>query len=444
MYIRARVCTLDHSAAFMPIPEVYEFAFACCNVAAVALVIWDHAITFGEEVRRVWTCGRKFSGASVLYAMMRYGTLLEKIAVLLLASWYMTPQGFVCNAAVRIQIVPMLVRTVGFGLFSSLRVLALTEQNWALSGLVFLLCVPSAIVPSFVYSNQWAQGVGQYGCKLAYLASPIIHDRLRISGIVADILAEFTVIGVTLQRTFQLRHSALPTDGYGKARPGLAVIMLRTGCIYFVALLVLSLADMLVLLFDHVPEFATRYDYWVVPYYTPVFRTIIICRFLLMLRAVYLDDGADSETGPTAQDQDRHSLHFAAGGPGSRDSSDSDFESRSHSSSFASRLIGNLGAPVDASCFDGTSEEEENWEYNHNHGDAYELSAANPDTHSIRAKDPLAAGLELMATEDKLELEFDVAGLGRRRSLAGAVNGLNGCGRLGIRSREPTSRTSPS
>lgn len=35
---------------------------------------------------------RKFSGATVLYAFLRYGTLIEKISVLLLASWYMSPE----------------------------------------------------------------------------------------------------------------------------------------------------------------------------------------------------------------------------------------------------------------------------------------------------------------------------------------------------------------
>ncbi|KAJ6571462.1 hypothetical protein B0H19DRAFT_1255430 [Mycena capillaripes] len=71
--------------------QVYEFAFVCCSIAAVALLIYDHVITLAEEVNRVWS--RKVSGATVLYACLRYGTLFEKIAVLFLASWYLTPDG---------------------------------------------------------------------------------------------------------------------------------------------------------------------------------------------------------------------------------------------------------------------------------------------------------------------------------------------------------------
>lgn len=54
-----------------------------------ALLVWDHIICMGAEVRRIWC--RKFSGATVLYCLLRYGTLLEKITIMVLASWDMTP-----------------------------------------------------------------------------------------------------------------------------------------------------------------------------------------------------------------------------------------------------------------------------------------------------------------------------------------------------------------
>ncbi|KAJ7751498.1 hypothetical protein DFH07DRAFT_960909 [Mycena maculata] len=251
----------------------------------------------------------------------------------------------------------MILRTLGYGLFSSLRVLALSNRNWYLAILVFLLCLPSAIMPSYVYAHQDAPAVDVFGCELAYFASPTLHDRRKYSyaRIIADILSEAIVITVTVFRTFELRHSEVPIDG--KSRPGVAFLLLRDGTIYFVALLVLSLADMLVLIFDHVPEFATRYDYWVVPYYTPVFRTILICRFLLMLRAIYYDEDADA--GNTDMD---------------------------HSIQFASRVIGRMGAPVDTSRFDDNDFEDEDVVY---------------------SQDPLRAGLEIMSGSDAARPEAD-------------------------------------
>ncbi|KIJ44940.1 hypothetical protein M422DRAFT_779202 [Sphaerobolus stellatus SS14] len=75
-----------------------EFAFFCCSIADFALFIWDHVITFGEEVSKIWT--KKISGGSVLYLLLRYGTAVEKISIMLLASWYMNPHGQVLSGFV--------------------------------------------------------------------------------------------------------------------------------------------------------------------------------------------------------------------------------------------------------------------------------------------------------------------------------------------------------
>ncbi|PPQ75249.1 hypothetical protein CVT26_014814 [Gymnopilus dilepis] len=329
----------------MTLFQVYEFAFVCCSIAAVALLIWDHVITFGAEVRCMWS--RKFSGPTVLYSLLRYGTLVEKIVILLLASWYLDPRG--CDVAVRFQIFPMILRSVGFGLFSALRVYALRRNQWPLASFVFLLCLPSIVTPAYVYAHQLSPGVDRYGCELAYIASPTIHNRSEIKlnhRIIADILGETIVIIVTVSRTFRLRKELVPLDEEDK-RPGLMQLLFRDGSIYFCALLILSLADMLVLVFDNAPKFATRYDYWVVPYYTPVsFRTIIICRFLLMLRGIYYSNDADEAETPIG------TLRFA------------------------SKVIGPMGAPVDVSRFD-SQEGPEPWE----------------DEDIVYSRDPLATGM---------------------------------------------------
>ena len=41
---------------------------------AVALIVYEHIITLGEEIELIW--GRKFSPVSVLFAVNRYGALL--------------------------------------------------------------------------------------------------------------------------------------------------------------------------------------------------------------------------------------------------------------------------------------------------------------------------------------------------------------------------------
>jgi len=272
---------------------------------------------------------------------------------MILASWYITPHG--CDIAVRVQIFPMILRTLGFGLFSALRVCALMRNDWRLGSLVFLLCLPGAITPAYVYAHQLSPETqpDRFGCQLAYMASQAIHERMRVAGIVCDISSETIVIIVTLSRTFSLRGADATLAGSAK-RPGLARLLLRDGTIYFAALLVLSLADMLVLVFDHVPESVIGYDYWVVPYYTPVFRTIIICRFLLTLRAIYFDDLAGN-----GEDAPADSLRFA------------------------SRVIGSMGATVDPMQF----------------GDIFETDSLDQDEDIIMySRDPLATGLLMDST----------------------------------------------
>ncbi|KAJ7219663.1 hypothetical protein B0H12DRAFT_1224329 [Mycena haematopus] len=313
----------------MPPFQVYEFAFACCSIAAVALLIWDWVITISAEVQRIWS--RRLSGSTILYACLRYGTLCEKITVLVLASWSITPHSELLDT-------------------DSLRVLALSQKNWYLAIPVFLMCLPSAIAPAYVYAHQESPGVDIYGCLLIYTASnsAMVH-RLRIGEVVADLLSETMVIVITVSRTFWLRKFRRDEIFSGeRQQSGVALLLLRDGTVYFRALLLLSLTDMLVLTLDHVPEFATLYDYWVVPYFTPVFRTIIICRFLLMLRAVYYDDDDEENID--------HPIHFA------------------------SRIIGPLGAPVDATLFDEVRDEDE-----------------DEDEESVYAVDPFVAGLMVMS-----------------------------------------------
>ncbi|KAG6815077.1 hypothetical protein H0H93_011038, partial [Arthromyces matolae] len=116
---------------------------------------------------------------------------------------------------------------------------------------------------------------------------------LRIAGIIGDILSETIVILVTFRKTYKVNKDLELANVVRKK--GLAYLMLRD--------------DMLVLIFDHVPQPVVGYDYWVVPYYTPVFRTIIICRFILSLRSIYFNDSDPDDTGTLAQ---AWSLRFAS------------------------------------------------------------------------------------------------------------------------------------
>ena len=49
-------------------------------ISQVALLFYDHAVTFVDEVQRIWR--RKFSGATLIYLLTRYVATLERITLL--------------------------------------------------------------------------------------------------------------------------------------------------------------------------------------------------------------------------------------------------------------------------------------------------------------------------------------------------------------------------
>ncbi|TCD60743.1 hypothetical protein EIP91_009611 [Steccherinum ochraceum] len=54
-----------------------------CEVAALAFLVYDHILTLPGEVKLVW--GRKFTGATALFMLIRYTTLVSKVALLVTA-----------------------------------------------------------------------------------------------------------------------------------------------------------------------------------------------------------------------------------------------------------------------------------------------------------------------------------------------------------------------
>ncbi|KAG6918292.1 hypothetical protein DXG01_015384 [Tephrocybe rancida] len=293
-------------------PVTFSLAVVTPLVFPSPSQVWDHVLTFGDEVSKIWS--RKFSGATVLYCLLRYGTLVEKMSVMFLASWNMSP--------------------------------------------------------------HWASGVDRYGCELAYLASPVVHDRsecyffygevatnavvVRIAGIIGDILSETIVIIVTFMKTYRLRKDLEPAA----VKMGLAQLLFRDVRPRRKFPVTLKKASHLMMPGTK-PQPVVGYDYWVVPYYTPV--TIIICRFLLMLRAIYYNDD-DNDTGTQVL-----SMRFASG------------------------VVGPLGTTVDPDSdddYNGNGDDEDDDD------DDESIPRGNIEG-VVFSKDPFAAGMGLTKTRGK-------------------------------------------
>ncbi|KAI0628621.1 hypothetical protein C8Q77DRAFT_1067864, partial [Trametes polyzona] len=97
------------------------------------LLAYDHLLTFPGEVQFVW--GRKFSGATVVFLLNRYVTLLAKIMLPVSTFWWPHQTDQVCF---RFPSTLLL-------LFSALRIYAIWNKDWKpfLFVLIVALSVPA-------------------------------------------------------------------------------------------------------------------------------------------------------------------------------------------------------------------------------------------------------------------------------------------------------------
>ncbi|KIJ38326.1 hypothetical protein M422DRAFT_258977 [Sphaerobolus stellatus SS14] len=80
------------SATTSPTPEIlasnilYLHATLYLTLAPIIAMIYDHSLTFDQEVRRIWR--RPLSGASLLFLMVRYLSLSFGVLGLV---WFLSP-----------------------------------------------------------------------------------------------------------------------------------------------------------------------------------------------------------------------------------------------------------------------------------------------------------------------------------------------------------------
>ncbi|KAJ7881241.1 hypothetical protein B0H13DRAFT_1891447 [Mycena leptocephala] len=205
---------------------------------------------------------------------------------------------------------------------------------------------------------HWRFTTETFICKLRY--NYVNFSAVRISGIVADVLSETSVIFVTVRRTFWLRNTF-----DGKNHPGLAMLLLKNGTIYFMYEFVYSteilplkvIQSLTCSVLGRYARFNSR-----------------VCNPIRLLGGAILYTRLSHH----------NYLPLPSYAPGCvlrRKRRPPDGMEVDQSIRFASRVIGPMGAPVDASRFDEDSDIEEE--------------------ESVYAEDPLVAGLKMMSDTPK-------------------------------------------
>ncbi|KAM5541382.1 hypothetical protein V8D89_004936 [Ganoderma adspersum] len=222
---------LDNAAL---ISEYHSLAVSdYTGFATLALIVYEYLITIGAEVELFWR--RKVTGASVLFLANRYLVLFYNLSLLRdLWPFTISSCGQWANGTRAVEILCY----VPWGAFSALRVFALTNRNWFVALIVFLLSMAPVGVnfADFHWSTITIDSV--WGCGQDVAESPSLSTSLTIISRTSLIASDLIVIVVTWLATYKTTRLAR-VAGH-KSRITLSVLLLRDGMIYFIVLMTMN------------------------------------------------------------------------------------------------------------------------------------------------------------------------------------------------------------
>ncbi|KAH9893627.1 hypothetical protein C8Q73DRAFT_666290 [Cubamyces lactineus] len=236
------------------------------TVGPIALLVYEYAITFGQEVRYVWM--QKKTGAAVLFLMIRYASLVTWCGIEA-ATYMLTLSDQSCSKLNKAEGIMEIFILLPIAVFSALRTLALSNMNRTLAIVTFILaCGPVAI-------NLWVYiAIGVFGTNI-----PVI-GCIAESNETAHEALMWTKLGLAWMQV--VSH-----EGDGTTRDGV-------------------LHDLI-----------TGQAISLIPIFTEPLTVIIICRFLLALQRANIKstglETTDSELGGSGGDlYGSGTLHFAS------------------------------------------------------------------------------------------------------------------------------------
>ncbi|RPD54965.1 hypothetical protein L226DRAFT_464333 [Lentinus tigrinus ALCF2SS1-7] len=221
------------AAELQPVLESADAAFLI-SCAATALVLYEHVITFGTEVQQVWK--RNISGATILFILTRYMTLLNRIFVTI--GLYSIDSKETASASILIVVMSAIAAVRVYALWNrDIRlfiVVMVAGMFPALTNLFFRSASSVYILPTNLYSCQVAPTAM---AKSAYIA-------LSIATRVVSICSDGLVVALTWVKTYRVFVLTRKIS----FRTNYSALILRDGTLYFLAVCVLNLVAIVYLM----------------------------------------------------------------------------------------------------------------------------------------------------------------------------------------------------
>ncbi|KAK7678287.1 hypothetical protein QCA50_018635 [Cerrena zonata] len=319
--------------------------------ATDTLVMYDYLLSLSTEIRCIWK--RKFSAATILYFINRYGIIFYRITEVIQVVSFKNPteaeadtvrlRSFpVCNVVFRINQCVLSVVTLTIPAFLALRLYAIWNNDIRVFVGVFclsmvvpalniyylsakrIIALPSPLVGCGEIVNLNSDGFVQQFRKYH---QNIFDRRFDIFNIVPIFNASYSIIFAVVIMVLTWAKTAAIVKMFSAAglkmrpRTSLVYMLLRDGISY---LGVISLDSLLRLLGNHVKVLGSSSAI------TQVIQSILMSHFLLNLRSVYMSPSGANPDSPG------NSLTFT----------------------YSSMIVGNLGAPL-RDVYDTDEEEDE-------------------------------------------------------------------------------------
>ncbi|KAI0740858.1 hypothetical protein C8Q76DRAFT_853142 [Earliella scabrosa] len=327
--------------------ELYYPAFVLIYYAAgsAALLLYDCSLTFTDEVQRIWK--RRFSGVTVVYLLIRYTVLFNRILVFLeFQAWNDRTGPTICKLLERSTDVSTILSGFALAVLIILRVYAVWGRDWRPLVIVAPLSLVDPVVRLLSAISARIMHEDDLNLSMctednaAWLAA--IYKPLSVAAVVSTVLANCILVILTWYKTFQIRTAVLKMQKYDhpRPRPPIAWFLFRDGTVYFA----LTFTNTLVQLFYILQTTLSTTEmhailcigFWLS--FSPTFTVIVLSRFILGLRGLYFSD-----SDPPVSDD---AIHEYPPGSGAYTPVPSTAETRQSLLS-SSRLLGNLGATVD-------------------------------------------------------------------------------------------------
>ncbi|KAI0765097.1 hypothetical protein C8Q74DRAFT_1286150 [Fomes fomentarius] len=340
------------------------------SLASCVMLFYDIAITFGDEVERIWK--QRFTGATVLWFLNRYLSPLGYIVIIVSfhdPSWSKAT----CHRYVLYPEILKIFTATAVGLifilrlysiysksslvlysFSALLVIELAIKIWAFTDGVMLQLPPGfvgciltgksspgdRIIYTWVAELVFGMDIYLFSSSSYCARTPLticIWLRSPLRAILcATIVTDSAVFFATLYRTIQLYRRTI----IGEALSLIAVIM-RDGIMYFAAIFVSNLVTVLIFVF------ATNDLKVINASFSTLITSLMVSRLMLNLRGEVMKRGPVLSNHAITGHNEDESIQLSSTSFSKRDQRSTQMIGTvSGWSAFESSIVGNLGAPI--------------------------------------------------------------------------------------------------